>query len=193
MVPTPHTYKFTGWLIFLSLAQILYFLPLIPLIALAFVLLAQLARQPSGEPALVWALIACVAPLVVLIFLVSIYFLVVTIGNALLSYLKVSPNGLEMRSWPYQGLRCRWEDIERVGAYKLLGLIPFDALYLKRADPVGPQITVNFRRLLGLRTPPVMVLSGFQGWPTGPLAADLRAYRPDLFPPARETPTPAAS
>ena len=52
-----------------------------------------------------------------LLFYISImlYQFIFKVGFAFLSYVKTSPDWLEVRHWPDAAVRCRWADIERMG------------------------------------------------------------------------------
>ena len=100
------------------------------------------------------------------------------IPSLFLSYLKVSPEGLELSYWPTYRIRLSWQDVERVGKCKALGVFPCDALYLDRAEARERNATI---REWGLAKRCIVPLSDFRGWPTGELAKDLRRYLPQLF------------
>jgi hypothetical protein len=112
-------------------------------------------------------------------------FLLIPVSQILTSYIAVSEDGIEMRSWFTHGLRCTWAQVDRFGSYRSLGLMRIDALFLKEAEPLGPQITFALRKALGLPSPLIIGLSGFSGWPNGGLAQDLRKHLPLLIPPSR--------
>lgn len=97
------------------------------------------------------------------------------------SYLKVSPEGLEFSYWPTYRIRAAWEDVERIGKHKVLGLIPYDALYLRAATPVGRQGMMKWRRRLRMSTQHFVLLNDFRGWPSGELAEHLRHHLPLLL------------
>jgi hypothetical protein len=112
------------------------------------------------------------------------YLLAYHVGNPLFSYLKVSPDGLEYRSWPVRHLRCGWEGVQRMGktpawgvAYEMVRLTGADVLQngvfiktVRRAPRLFPRGQLDY-----------FYLTGFQGYPDGALADDLRHYAPHLF------------
>ena len=53
--------------------------------------------------------------------IVGAAFVLMLIGQSTLTRLVVSPQGLDYRYWPYQHIRCRWEDIERLAQKRRLG------------------------------------------------------------------------
>lgn len=100
------------------------------------------------------------------------------IPSLFLSYLKVSPDGLELHYWPIYRIRVAWQDVERLGKCKLLGVFSCDALYLNRAEARARNATI---REWGLAKRCIVPLSDFRGWPDGELADDLRWYIPHVF------------
>ncbi len=100
------------------------------------------------------------------------------IPSLFLSYLKVSPDGLELHYWPAYRVRVAWRDVERVGKCKFLGIIPCEALYLNRAEARERNAAI---REWGLAKRCIVPLSDFRGWPAGELAEDLRRYIPQVF------------
>jgi hypothetical protein len=100
----------------------------------------------------------------------------------LLSYLKVSSAGLEVRYWPFYELHARWEEVDRIDKHKVLGIFSSDALFLKQAAPFGSCSILG--RELWLRPKldqRLVVLNDFRGWSDGRLAEDLRLYIPDVI------------
>ena len=100
------------------------------------------------------------------------------IPSLFLSYLKVSPDGLELCYWPTYRLCVAWQDIERVGKCKLFGIFPCDALYLDRPEARARNAVL---REWGLAKRCIVPLSDFGGWPAGKLAKDLRRCIPHVF------------
>jgi hypothetical protein len=112
----------------------------------------------------------CFLPLALLLF----------IPELLLSYLKVSPAGLEIRYWPFYKLHVRWEQVDRLDKYKLLGILPSDVLYLKQSAPFGSLSIIGRELQLG-QPQRFVVLNDFRGWANGRLAENLRRYIPEIM------------
>ena len=112
----------------------------------------------------------CFLPLVLLLWIPEFF----------LSYLKVSPTGLEIRYWPYYQFRVNWEQIDRTGKYKVFGIFLSDVLYLKQSAPFGSQHVLGREIRLG-HPQRFVVLSDFEGWADGRLAGDLRRYIPEIM------------
>jgi hypothetical protein len=113
---------------------------------------------------------------------VSIFFvssIIYILFRPLFSYLQISENGLKYRKGLMIGLSCRWEDIESLGHYQGL-TTTHDVLYLKRVKPLKWSIIMALqKRKANARY--FVPLTGFQGWPEGSLADDLRKCAPHLF------------
>ena len=95
------------------------------------------------------------------------------------AYLKVSSRGIEYQMWPFGGVRCQWSDADRIGK----GILTGDVIYFKEGERFGtPAGSLGIiQRILPIRPPKLIQLSGFSGWPEGKLAQDLQRYAPHLF------------
>ena len=106
----------------------------------------------------------------------------ITIGlfipHLLLSYLKVTSNGLHLHFWPKYTTQVKWEEIDRLGKCRFLFLFPCDALFLKKAEAKTKNATL---RDWGLAKKCIIPLSDFQGWPDGELAQCLKKYIPAII------------
>lgn len=102
------------------------------------------------------------------------------IPGLLLSYLKVSPDGLEVRYWPFYHIRAQWEHVDHIGKHKVLGLLPSDVLYLKHPASFGSR-TVLSREVWPDVHQRVVVLNDFRGWKNGRLAENLGQYIPEIM------------
>ena len=104
------------------------------------------------------------------------------VPELLLSYLKVSPAGLEVRYWPFYRLCARWEEVDRIDKHRVLGVFASDALFLKQAAPLGSRSILGPELWLRPRLDQrLVVLNDFRGWQDGRLAEDLRLYIPDVM------------
>ncbi len=130
------------------------------------------------------------APLGLLLLLLLVQLVLSVLAMFFGNYLKLTPVGLEYRSWPYRHVRCSWTELKRVGKYYLF----YDAIYLKSFEIIGLSLALNkWWKLFNVTVQTPVLLSGMQGWPDGALAADLRQYAPQLFDPQTGKPviTPA--
>jgi hypothetical protein len=100
-------------------------------------------------------------PILVFLYLPALFF----------SYLKLSPEEIELFYWPRYRLTSSWENIDHLGEVTLLGKIPYDALILKSA-----QQTQGLSRQRGIRKKWIIPLDDFRGWPDGELYKQLREH-----------------
>jgi len=173
-------FRLAWWAILVNFASLLYLVPGILAIAFAVWALSLGLHDEGLKPFTIFLLIIITLPLFILSLVLLCYFLIV-IGQVLFSYLELSPLGIEYRKWPNYGLRCNWSDVEKKGVYQSLGIFPYDVLYLKKAEPVGWQLTMSIRRKLGLRQQCTITLTGIHGWPNGQLAKQLKKYIPEIL------------
>jgi len=177
---TPQTYRYRPLWIGLRLAQsIVGFATVTAVFAFLFVIATSSANDFEKQSVL-W-LVACLSGVSCLAAIAVVPSSLLIAGNALFSYLRMSPEGVEYRSWPSYGVRCVWVDIEGLRTRRISGLFRSEELLLRRAEPVGPQITMTIRRVLGLTTQDLIPLTNLQGWPEGPLREQLRHYAPSIF------------
>ncbi len=107
----------------------------------------------------------------------SIISTTINILLSLFSYIQISPDGIEHKYSPYRHIRCKWSDIDILGKY----LFYRDVLYLNSFEVLGMSLSLKspFRFLHPKQE--FIMLTGYNGWPDGQLANDLRQYAPRLF------------
>jgi hypothetical protein len=141
-----------------------------------FILAAKAAfEKPSLETDDILVL-ATFTPFVLILAPSSVYLLI----QPIISYLQLSPNGIKYRKGLAYGFRCNWNDVESLGVYQSLGILPRDVLYVEKVEPLRWVIISNIQQKLELGKH-IVPLTGFQGWPEGNLADDLKQYVPHLF------------
>lgn len=113
-----------------------------------------------------------------LIFVIPIL-LLLYIPKLLFSYLRVSPQGLELRYASLYRVKTSWQNIEHFGKSKAYGEFTRDALFLKKAVAVAPENRVA--RWLGDKIIREIVIGDFRGWPDGELAQALQQHIPHIF------------
>jgi uncharacterized Tic20 family protein len=93
------------------------------------------------------------------------------------SYVKVSPDGIEQKNSPYKHIRCNWSDVDKLGKLFLFT----DVIYLNSFEVLGFSLSLKspFRFLRPKQG--FITLTGYEGWPEGQLANDLKRYVPKLF------------
>jgi len=113
-----------------------------------------------------------------------IYFLVLMWGSALLSYVVVSADEVEVRMWPYYHVSCHWEYVERIVNRWDTKRVSFK---LNEVVTIPEnRLTIYFRPNEGwmkFMLPATDFNPNiFTGYPKGKLAYDLARYAPHLFP-----------
>ena len=174
-------YRWKWWAILLNFSTTIYIFLLLAVVNVPICLLVYFLFQSPKMKDLGAMLLFIALPLFLLSVCGGLYFLLLPLGRFFFSYFKVSDQGIEFRYWPTYGLRCHWNNVARIGQYRSLGIISYDVLYLKKADPIGWQVTMTLRQILGIPMPALITLTGYQGWPGGKLAGELRQYAPHLF------------
>jgi uncharacterized Tic20 family protein len=169
-----------------------------------------LAEEPQARLIVIGGL-CLTAPLWAVFFLLLVQILLSTLGMLFGNYLRVGPEGLVQRAWPFRNLRCDWSEVERIGKYYLV----YEAIYLKEGgrdqlsrdqrgrdqisrdqisrdqrgrDQLSRDQRSRLQRLLNPVGEDAIPLSGTEGWPNGALRDDLRRYAPRLFDPATGKP-----
>ncbi|KAA3659947.1 MAG: hypothetical protein DWQ04_20805 [Chloroflexi bacterium] len=134
--------------------------------------------QSESDSGIIGAGFLCVlAPVIILMSLLLVQQLVNFISQ-FFSYVKVSPDGLEQKFWPYKHIRCKWSDVDKIGKWWLVN----DVVYLNSCEIIGPSISLKMPfRLFHFSSQDFITLSGYQGWSDGQLAKDMRKFAPQLF------------
>ncbi|MGB8983983.1 MAG: hypothetical protein WCC12_19090 [Anaerolineales bacterium] len=100
------------------------------------------------------------------------------------SYLKTGPGGLELYWHGYGGISVGWQEILRLERKQILGLFPYETLYVDRPifmtkiKPIylSPGIKEKMeKKRLGIP------LRCYMGWPHGELAHELVKYIPQII------------
>jgi hypothetical protein len=115
---------------------------------------------------------------------IMLILVVLKIGLAFSSYVKVSPGGLEVRLWPGAAIRCGWADVERMGKASW-GASYQHHFWLNNVETLEQGAVTRVlawpMRMQHCGTRRQFTLRGFQGWPDGELAKQVRVYAPHLF------------
>ncbi len=168
-----HVYKMKPWNLLISLFTLLVFGPLM---SLPLVYIIGVVRSWRIEYMMLYIVFLCVfAPLFVLLAIVGLQMLLAVISS-FTSNIKVTPEGIENKIWPYRDIRVLWQDLEQVNKFLF-----FDVVTMKNFEVLGLSLshTGIMKKLSYL--PPSIALSSYNGWPNGQLESDLRRYAPHLF------------
>jgi hypothetical protein len=99
------------------------------------------------------------------------------------SYLKTSPQGLELYYWPGRQIIASWDEVTHLESRKFMGTIANDRLFLNRSlyeNRIVISLTQKSKEWVD-KQKMFIPLSDFKGWPDGGLANDLRKYTPHVF------------
>jgi len=172
-------YRWAWWTIFLNFLTSLFILPILTLIIGMYgFFMYEMVNNGEIIGAIIFVMFS---PLILTFIFFGVWFLLYPFGRLLFSYLIISPEGIKYRYWPTYGVHCNWDDIEKIGKFRSLSLISYDALYLKQAQPIGKPIMMTLRNMVGLKTQYFIPLTGIHGWPQGKFKNELQKYAPQLF------------
>jgi uncharacterized Tic20 family protein len=175
--PDIHTYKFKPCRHLLNLFALIFtvFVMVIPLIF--FIPVLVFSHQPEKSNGAFQLVLLCgLAPILILYGFVFIQMVVSNI-SMFFSYIKITPEGIEHKVWPYRHIRSNWVELDRLGKFLL-----HDVIYLKSYTVIGFSLSyvkpfVFFNNLFQN----FIILSSYKGWPNGQLADDLKRCAPQLF------------
>ncbi len=105
-----------------------------------------------------------------------------SLGLTFLTYLEVSPSGIAYYKWPSYGVRCNWEDVERLEQRRSLGFIRYDVLVVRNPEYFGWGWVLGLRDRLRLKRPNFVPVSEMMGRPNTKLADALAEKLPGIFP-----------
>jgi uncharacterized Tic20 family protein len=172
IAPAIHTYTPKLWVRFLNLFSIL--LQGILIVIILFMLETLFKSGPNNR-VLQLGLLCAFTPIFVYFGFAIIQLIVNTISISI-SSIRVTPDGIENRIWPYRHIRSRWSEVDRLGKFLFN-----DAIYLKSYEVIGLSLSYTWPlKVLNIFKPSI-ALSTYNGWPDGPLADDLKHYARQLF------------
>jgi uncharacterized Tic20 family protein len=172
-----HIYKPKRGLLALNIFSLFFFMIVmgIPLIAFV-VMIISFFRAEKGLDTLAIVIGCLFTPLIILIAIVIIQ-VTINVIMSFFSYVKISPDGIEQKNSPYKHIRCTWSEVDKLGRLFLLT----DVIYLNSFELVGMSLSLKlpFRFLRPKQS--FISLTGYEGWPEGQLANDLKQYAPNIF------------
>jgi hypothetical protein len=194
------TYRLKIWYLLLNITLAWFVLSMLAgaLVALIVVVLLIIFLLQQGEWQSLGFLVMFAGILAVIVPLWTLAGIVLPLGNALFSYLRISSTGLELRVWPGYRLRCHWHQVTGLEQIKIFGgrlslpMLRYKEAEIKswrdyrwyiRLDPGGPRsefiehpASFSFLDSLFLWSVdhhnliPVYI---FNGWPNGKLRQEL--------------------
>jgi uncharacterized Tic20 family protein len=172
-----HIYKPKRGLLALNIFSLFFFMIVmgIPLIAFV-VMIVSFFRSEKGLDTLAIVFGCLLTPLIILI-AIAIIQVTINVIMSFFSYVKISPDGIEQKNSPYKHIRCTWSEAEKLGKLLLFT----EVIYLNSFEVVGMSLSLKlpFRFLRSKQS--FISLTGYEGWPDGQLANDLKQYAPNIF------------
>lgn len=170
-------YKPKRWTIALNIFSLLFIWIVMGTPLIAFVLLVKSLIQSQSEFISLTMAFGCLLTPIILLLGFNIIQVTVNTVLAFFSFIKISPSGIEQKHPIYKHIRANWSDLDRLGKYFLVT----DVIYLNSYEVVGTSLSLK-SPLRFLRPKQGLIsLTGFDGWPEGRIANDLRQYAPQLF------------
>jgi hypothetical protein len=172
-----HIFRPKAWAVIQNLLTCFIFL--IPL-GLFLVMFITFLDSAFDEPQSFQVLMVFINILMAILILILGYGFLQQITIVILiffSFIRTSPDGIELKYVPFKHIRCAWSDVDKLGKYLLIS----DAIYLKSYEVIGPSISLKIPFKIIQPMQGMIGLSGYKGWPSGILADDLRHYAPHLF------------
>ena len=176
-VSNVHIYKAKRGLLALNIFSLFLFLMVMGIPLIAFVLMiVSFFRADKGLDTFAILFGCLLTPLIILIAFVIIQ-VTMNVIMSFFSYIKISPDGIEQKNSPYKHIRCYWSDVDKLSKVFLFT----EVIYLKSFEVVG--MSLSLKSPLGFLSPKqgFISLMGYEGWPDGQLANDLKQYAPNLF------------
>ena len=175
--PNTHIYRPKRSTLVLNIFSMFFIWIVMGIPLVAFVLMAiSLIRSQSEFISVATAFGCLLTPLIILMGLNIILAPIRTI-QSFFSYINVSPDGVEQKYAISKHIRSKWSDVDRLGKLFLFT----DVIYLNSYEVVGTSLSLKspFRSIRSKQD--FITLRGYEGWPDGQLADDLKQYAPQLF------------
>ena len=172
-----HIYKPKRGLLALNIFSLFFFMIVMGIPLIAFVLMiVSFFRAEKGLDTFAILFGCLMTPLIILI----AFAIIQVTMNAIMSffaYVKISPDGIEQKNSPNKNIRCNWSDVDKLGK----SILFTDVIHLNSFEVVGMSLSLKspFRFLRPKQG--FISLTGYEGWPDGQLADDLKQYAPKLF------------
>lgn len=174
---TTHVYKLKHSTLIYNIFSLVFSAIVFGLPLIMFVLmLVSILQTDTGDNSYKAFFVCIFTPLIVLL---TINLILITISSFLSfsSRIEISPAGIVQKHSPYKHIRCKWSEVEKIGKLYLFT----DILVLSSYEVIG--LSISFwspLRFLNNNLGSIS-LTGYEGWPEGQMAEDLKFYAPSLF------------
>jgi len=172
-----HIYRPKRWTLALNLF-LLFFIGIvmgIPLIAFVLMIVSFFRAEKGLDTFAIF--FGCLLTPIIILLIFNIVQIAMNAIMSFFSYIKISPEGIEQKNSPYKHIRSNWSDVDKLGKFFLFT----DILSLNSYEVLGFSLSLKspFRFLRPKQG--FIALTGYEGWPEGQLANDLKQYAPRLF------------
>jgi uncharacterized Tic20 family protein len=175
-IPFPHIYRPKWWIHAINIACLAFMsIFLVFTIALVVVPLFSLNEIDSQMKPFMVSIICVLAPVLIL-YLLMVLFIMVVIVSLFFAYIKITPEGIEYRYWPYMHIRSAWIDVDSLGKYLFN-----DILYLNQFEKLGTSFSLLPYLKQFQPEKRLLPLGNFTGWKNGALEEDIRKFAPRAF------------
>lgn len=177
ITPNVHIYKPKRWTLALNIFSLLFMGIVMGIPLIVFVFMVNSLIQSQSEFISLTMALGCLLTPIIILLAFNIIQITINVIMSFFSYIKISPDGIEQKNSPYKHIRCNWSDVDKLGKFFLLT----DVIYLNSYEVLGLSISLKspFRFLHTKQG--FISLTGYDGWPDGQLASDLKHYAPKLF------------
>lgn len=172
-----HIYKPKRWTLALNVFSLLFMgiIMGIPLIAFVLMIVSFFQAQKGFDPFAI--AFGCLLTPIIILLVINLVQITISTVMSFFFFVKISPDGIEQNNSPFKHIRCSWSDVDKLGKFLLFT----DVIYLNSHEILGFSLSLKspfrfFRPKQGL-----ISLTGYEGWPDGRLANDLKRYAPKLF------------
>jgi uncharacterized Tic20 family protein len=172
-----HIYKPKRWTLTLNIFSLFFIGIVMGIPLIAFVLMIVSFFRAERELNTFAIFFGCLLTPIIILLVFNIIQMTVSVIMSFFSYVKISPDGIVQKNSPYKHIRCNWPDVDKLGKFFLLT----DVIYLNSFEVLGFSLSLKspFRFLRPKQG--FIALTGYEGWPDGQLANDLKQYAPKLF------------
>lgn len=177
LTSTIHIYKPKRWNLALNIFSLFFIVIVMGIPLIAFVLMIISFFQAEKALDTFAIVFGCILTPIIILLTFNIVQITISAIMSFFAYIKISPDGIEQKNSPYKHIRSNWSEVDKLGKFFLF----YDAIYLHSYEVLGFSLSLKapfrfFRPKQGF-----ISLTGFEGWPDGQLANDLKQYAPKLF------------
>ena len=172
-----HIYKPKRGTLALNIFSLFFYMIImgIPLIAFILIILSFFQAKKGFD---IFAIFfGCIIIPIIVLLIFNLLQITISTVLSFFSYVKISPDGVEQKRSPYKHIRSNWSDVDKLGKFFFFN----DVLYLNTYEILGFSLSLKSPFRLFRPKQGFINLTGYEGWPNGQLASNLKQYIPTLF------------